>query len=792
MLTKLSKVILTAILCASLLPLAGIGFAWAEEGFEDGMELSPSTDDNADGTEGAGDTEGSGDGGDTDGTGSSGGDEGSGGDEPGGTGSGDDGSSEGSAGSGGTGNTDDPDDEGSDTSGTTPSDSSSSVVPTAAPIPPYSVEYRAHVQSIGWQGWVKDGKLAGTTGRSLRMEALCIILNGEGLTGSVEYRMHVQSIGWQNWVKDGAVSGTTGQSLRAEAVSIRLTGQLAEFYDIYYRVHSQNYGWLDWTSNGKDAGTAGLSLRMEAIEICLVIKGGPAPGSVTSPFKKLAMQLQAQAHVQSIGWQGWVSEGATAGTTGRSLRVEALCLQIVNADCPGSVEYNVYCAGIGWQGWKKDGAVAGTTGQSRQVEAVQARLTGDMAAQYDVYYRVHVATIGWMDWAKNEQKTGTIGLSCRVEAIQVKLVPSGGTAPGPTTNTYLEASLTAQANVAGTGWLSAVSAGATAGTTGQSRQMEAFKITATGAGISGGIEYQACVQTDGWGTWMANGAVAGTEGQNKRIEAIKIRLTGDLATRFDVYYRTHVANFGWLGWAKNGAAAGTENFGFRMEAFQVVLVPKGASAPGSTGNSFINLYRDIDPTKPMIAITIDDGPNYLSRSFVDVLNKYGARGTFFVTGNNVNTYSADLKYAVLFGHEIGNHSWSHPDFTTLSAWGIQDQVSRTNNAIYAATGISPKLLRPPYGSRNSTVAANVGMPMIIWSIDTRDWETLSSSATARSISSARDGDIILIHQLPSSLTALDAALADLSSRGYQFVTVSELAYFKGYTLNNGSSYSSLR
>jgi len=453
----------------------------------------------------------------------------------------------------------------------------------------YSIKYQAHVQSIGWQNWVTDGGMAGTTGRSLRMEAISIALVGTGLSGSVEYRTHVQNIGWMSWVKDGAISGTTGQSLRAEAISIRLTGDLANTYDIYYRTHIQDVGWMGWAKNGANAGSESFGLRMEALEIRLVAKGGVAPGSTNMPMKKPVMSLIARAHVQNIGWQGWVNEGGTSGTTGQGLRMEALCLSIANPDYTGSVEYRANVAGVGWQAWKSDGATAGTTGQGRQMEAVQIRLTGEIATKYDIYYRVHAAGIGWMGWAKNGDNAGTAGLSYRLEAIQVRLITKGGAAPGSTANAYQEINLTAQASVAGLGWLSAVSAGSTVGTTGQSRQLEAFKITASG-NVSGGIEYQAYTQ-DSWTPWVTNGAIAGTMG--KHIEAIRIRLTGDLANKYDIYYRVHSASVGWLGWASNGADAGTDRLNLRAEAFQMVVVPKGFPAPGSSYRAFINkLYEN--------------------------------------------------------------------------------------------------------------------------------------------------------------------------------------------------------
>jgi len=106
----------------------------------------------------------------------------------------------------------------------------------------------------------------------------------DGADNAVEYRTHVQNIGWQGWVNEGEMTGTSGRALRLEAIEIRLKGDMAANYDIYYRVHAQNIGWMDWAKNGQSAGTAGLSYRLEAIQIVIVQKGSAAPGQTSRPF----------------------------------------------------------------------------------------------------------------------------------------------------------------------------------------------------------------------------------------------------------------------------------------------------------------------------------------------------------------------------------------------------------------------------------------------------------------------------------------------------------------------------
>ncbi|MFC4323111.1 S8 family serine peptidase [Litchfieldia salsa] len=149
-----------------------------------------------------------------------------------------------------------------------------------------SVTYSSHVQNLGWMKTVSNGSTGGTIGKSLRVEALRIALENATYSGGISYTTHVQTYGWLNPVSNGQISGTTGESKRVEAIKINLTGEMANHYDVYYRVHVQDFGWLDWTKNGGSAGTQGLSKRAEAYEIVLVKKGGVAPGSTATPFRK--------------------------------------------------------------------------------------------------------------------------------------------------------------------------------------------------------------------------------------------------------------------------------------------------------------------------------------------------------------------------------------------------------------------------------------------------------------------------------------------------------------------------
>ncbi len=450
------------------------------------------------------------------------------------------------------------------------------------------VVYRSHVSNLGWLNRVADGTTSGTTGRGLGLEALNVTLYHPEVSGSVQVRAHVSDIGWQGWTSSTA--GTTGQSKHIEALQIRLSGNMANKYDIYYRVHAANFGWMKWAKNGESAGTEGYGYNLEAVQIKLVKKGSSAPSesgaNVNYAFSKAPIRINYQAHVQDIGWQATVNNGGTAGTTGKSKRIEALNVSLSNSDYAGGVQIRAHVQDIGWQGWSTSG---GTTGKGKRVEAIQVRLTGDVANYYDVYYRVHAQDVGWTTWAKNSASAGTEGYGRRLEAIQIRLVKKGGSAPsnsGANVNyafSKAPISVNYQAHVQNIGWQGAVSNGATAGTSGRSLRVEALNVSLSNSDYAGGVQIRAHVQDIGWQGWSTSG---GTTGRSKRVEAIQVRLTGNVANYYDVYYRVHAQDFGWMGWAKNGASAGSEGYAKRLEAIQIKLVKKGGAAPGSTSNTF--------------------------------------------------------------------------------------------------------------------------------------------------------------------------------------------------------------
>ncbi|MGL5439351.1 MAG: polysaccharide deacetylase family protein [Filifactoraceae bacterium] len=199
--------------------------------------------------------------------------------------------------------------------------------------------------------------------------------------------------------------------------------------------------------------------------------------------------------------------------------------------------------------------------------------------------------------------------------------------------------------------------------------------------------------------------------------------------------------------------------------------------------------------KKLVALTYDDGPNGKSTSIIlDVLKENKVKATFFVLGTNVYNNKEQAIRTVSEGHEVANHSYSHKDLTKLGVSGINKEIQETQKAIKDVTGVTPTLLRVPYGAFNQNVKSNAGLPIIQWNIDTLDWKTRSADKTVNSVlNNVKDGDIVLMHNIHmSTAEATKILVPELIKRGYTLVTVSELAEAKGVQLKNGTVYNSFK
>lgn len=204
--------------------------------------------------------------------------------------------------------------------------------------------------------------------------------------------------------------------------------------------------------------------------------------------------------------------------------------------------------------------------------------------------------------------------------------------------------------------------------------------------------------------------------------------------------------------------------------------------------------QEVDPTKKMVALTFDDGPGAYTNRLLDCLQKNNAKATFFMVGTNVSRYASAVKRMASLGCELGNHSYDHARLDTLSYNEIAAQVASTNAEVYKASGEKPTVFRLPYGSghNNSAVLTALGLPSIYWSIDTRDWANTDNpqSTVDAVLNHVRNGDIVLMHDIhASTVSAAERIIPALKQAGYQLVTVSQLAKYKGNTtLQTGRTY----
>ena len=192
-------------------------------------------------------------------------------------------------------------------------------------------------------------------------------------------------------------------------------------------------------------------------------------------------------------------------------------------------------------------------------------------------------------------------------------------------------------------------------------------------------------------------------------------------------------------------------------------------------------YNSCNVESSTVAMTFDDGPHpKLTPKLLDMLKERNIKATFFVIGKCVAEYPDIAKRIVDEGHEIANHSWNHPQLTKLSASAFDAEISQTTDAIVKATGVRPVTMRPPYGAINATLTKRLndeyGLCVILWSVDPQDWKIRKSDhVSGHIIKNTAPGSIILAHDIhPSTIDAMPTALDALQSKGYKFVTVTEL------------------
>ena len=220
------------------------------------------------------------------------------------------------------------------------------------------------------------------------------------------------------------------------------------------------------------------------------------------------------------------------------------------------------------------------------------------------------------------------------------------------------------------------------------------------------------------------------------------------------------------------------------------MIPTVSSLPSNQVGTASNGDTSTE-AKHVCYLTFDDGPSSFTNRLLDCLEKNNAKATFFMTGTEIASFPDEVKRMKKLGCELGNHTYDHTELTTLSFDEISSEVDKVNEQLINLTGEGASVVRPPYGSVNDTVKSAINLPLILWSIDTLDWKTLNAESTVEEVmNNVTDGSVILMHDIFStSVDAAEILIPQLIEKGYQLVTVHELAALHQTELSAGVTYS---
>lgn len=191
----------------------------------------------------------------------------------------------------------------------------------------------------------------------------------------------------------------------------------------------------------------------------------------------------------------------------------------------------------------------------------------------------------------------------------------------------------------------------------------------------------------------------------------------------------------------------------------------------------VDLEQLVQEEAKRVALTFDDGPSPVyTEQLLDGLKERGVRAAFFIIGEKIEGNEDILKRMIKEGHIIGNHTFSHVQLSTVDYENGLEEIEKTNEAIYNACGITPKYIRPPFGSWNDKMTIDVNMTEVLWSVDPLDWQTKDAGAVARKVlRCVEDGSIILLHDIyGSSVEATFEIVDELQKQGYEFITIDEM------------------
>ena len=221
--------------------------------------------------------------------------------------------------------------------------------------------------------------------------------------------------------------------------------------------------------------------------------------------------------------------------------------------------------------------------------------------------------------------------------------------------------------------------------------------------------------------------------------------------------------------------------GYAAPATQNPVISLPSNFSQDAGVSFSSVRNDGN----YIAMTFDDGPHPKNTPrLLDMLRQRNVKATFYVIGSSVDSYPEIVRRIVAEGHEVGNHTYNHPNLTKMSNSGVRRELDKTRDSIIRAAGVKPRTMRPPYGAlltrQREMIHSEYGYPTILWDVDPLDWKRPGTAVVkSRILSGTKSGSIVLAHDLHSTtVDAMPSTLDALLAKGYRFVTVSQLLAMK--------------
>lgn len=419
------------------------------------------------------------------------------------------------------------------------------------------------------------------------------------LTGyKLQYRVHSAEIGWQSWVDEGNNAGIAGKNIQAIDFRIVADDDINRFPSVYYSQHLSDIGWTANMINGDKYGN--VTKNLEAFKI-----GIENLDDYSLTVKTIDEQNNRKTYAK-------VDNTTIIGTSGQSLGLKMINMTLIN-NCKYELEYRAYIDEK-WTNWISQGNDCGssTTGVIKDIQIkvkYVSHITSICFEKSDIclqrgttetlkviFNPVDTTDNKSLTWISSNPTVATVDKNGVVNALTIgETIISAESINGKIATCKVNVTkqiptIEYQTHVEDIGWQKYVKEGNVAGTSGQSKRLEAIKIKLNNnSSYKGTLQYRTHIQDIGWQEWKTNDQISGTNGQSKRLEAIQIKLTDELEGSYDIYYRVHAEDYGWLDWAKNGESSGTEGLSKRLEAIEIKMIDKGAEAPGSTLEPFVQI-----------------------------------------------------------------------------------------------------------------------------------------------------------------------------------------------------------